>query len=387
MFAVSEQLGFTWREAKTFSRDMKPFRKLWASRGAISIKQNEKLPVPDSPLELISGQKIELDLVFNEPKRMRLRAIDDEGVPLTNARVRLWHAEPVPGAFREFVTSLPIDTGFTPLYVEGVMPEELVSRTTDSEGWFEFAAMPSDCEFRIKVKPQNFAERMIMATTGTNYESRHDVLYSDGQDLIFPRTQPITVVVTFADSKQPAPRVWVHGGDWNGKGSDYASTDEAGKVTVDLPPGECRFTVLPEYQTQYAFVDDDSLQTAVKTDSKNEYRIELQRAAEVEIHVVDAVTGKPVAGADVWTPDESFPGKSTHNWRSFQQPNIVRQGAVKSDEAGIIRTYFRPGKYSLGLCSYYTPKGYRPTAIEDAVECEFSVKEKSIVTLKLQPTQ
>ncbi len=45
---------------------------------------------------------------------------------------------------------------------------------------------------------------------------------------------------------------------------------------------------------------------------------------------------------------------------------------------------FAPGKYSIGLCDHFTPPGYEPTAIADALPVEFKAGEKQVVTLKLK---
>ncbi|MCA9038102.1 MAG: M48 family metalloprotease [Planctomycetaceae bacterium] len=385
VFAISDAYGFTWRTSRHFLPDSKPSRSTMIN-GSIEAQIETKFPAPDSPAKFFSGDDIEMDLVFDEPAKMRLRAVDDEGQPIQNARVRLWNADPIPGFVRERFRSQirGRSMGFKTLYDPRLMPKELVARTTDSDGWFEYSAMPLNCEFGIEVNPEGFARRMIHATTGENYKSEHQVLYRNGDEVVFPRTAEVTVSVKFADTQQPAPRVWVHGGAWHGSGSQHGSTSDAGEIVLNLPPGECAFQVLPEYKTAYVFIDDDSLRCMVEKGKKNRFEILLQRAAEVEVRVLDAETGQPVAGADLWVLHGDRSERRTHDWRSFEQPNIVRQGPRKSDENGIIQTYFVPGKYSIGLCDYFTPPGYEPTAIADALPVEFKAGEKQVVTLKLK---
>lgn len=385
VFAMSEELGFTWRSSRRFYPDSEPFTT--HPHGDETAAENEgDLQVPNSPIEFFRDDRIELDLVFNDPVNVRLRAVDDDGSPLANAKVRLWNADPVPGVVRELFGSYLIVNrmGFETLYDSRLVPEELVHRTTNDDGWFEFAAMPSDCEFRIQVRPSGFAERMIFVTTGKNYRSEYETLYNSGQDVIFPRTAEVTVSVTFGDMQTPAPNVWVHGGDRNGRGARHGSTDEAGQLVLNLPPGDCRFEVLPEYRTPYVFVDDDSLRLNVENGKKNTFEIVLQRAAELEVHVADTETGGPVAGADLWTLQPDGQTKRSHSWRSFEQPNIVHQGPRYSDDDGVIRTFIAPGQHSLGLCDYQTPEGYEATAVADAIVVECKASEKQSVTLKLK---
>ncbi len=385
VFAMSEELGFTWRSSRPFYPDSKPFKSFLVFSDRVATTEGD-LIVPDSPGEFFRGDKIEMDLVFNDPSKMRLRVVDDEGQPLGNVPVRLWNADPVPGAVREiFWSHIDVDRmRFSTLYIRQLMPETIVLRKTDAEGWFEFAAMPSDCEFRIQISPARFAERMIHATTGENYESKHSVLYTSGQDVIFPRTSEVAVTVKFGDSGKPAPNVHVSGGVWHGAGSQYGSTNEAGQIVLNLPPGDCTFSVLPEYKTPYVFVDDDSLRMNVEKGKRNTFEIVLQRAAELEVHVVDAETRQPVAGADLWALQPDGLTKRTHSWRSFEQPNVVHQGPRYSDDDGVIRTFIAPGQHSLGLCDYQTPEGYEPTAVADAVAVECKAGEKQTVTLKLK---
>ncbi len=381
VFAISDAHGFTWRASRAFLPDSKPSRSTMID-GDIEAQIETEFPAPDSPSEFFSGDDIEMDLVFDKPTKMRLRVVDDEGQPIQNARVRLWNAAPIPGFVRERFLRRSME--FRTLYDSRLMPEELVSRTTDKDGWFEYSAMPLNCEFRIEVNPEGFAKRMIHATTGENYKSQYTVLYRNDDDVVFPRTAEVTVSVQFADTQQPAPRVWVSGDALHGSGSQYGSTNESGEIVLSLPPGECALQVLPEYKTAYVFVDDDSLRCIVEKGKKNRFEISLQRAVEVEVRVIDAESEQPVAGADLWVLHGDRPERRTHKWRSFEQPNIVRQAVTKSDEDGIIQTYFAPGKYSIGLCDYFTPPGYAPTAIADAVPVEFKAGEKQVVTLKLK---
>jgi len=385
VFATDESLGFTWRSSKSVYPDSPPFSSVGIDDNPARPQRDSGYPVLDSPSGFFRNDQIKMDLAFDAPKRVRLRVVDDEGIPLANSRVRLWNADPIPGVARELIGGNMVvnGMGFRMLYESSLMPDDLVKRTTDADGWFEFAAMPCDCEFRIQVAPEGSAERMIYVTTGENYTSEYEVLYSDGQELIFPRIQAVKVTVTFADTLKPAPHVWVHGGSWDGDGSSHGSTDDAGQITLKLPPGDCKFVVLPEYKTPYVFVDDDSLQMTVERDKENVFQIQLELAAEVEVLAVDATSGEPVAGADLWTilPDEQ--GKKSHEWRSFEQPNVVHQGSKSTDGDGRIETYFRPGTHAIGLCKVYTPVGYQPMSFKDAVTIECKAGEKQTVTLKL----
>ena len=260
--------------------------------------------------------------------------------------------------------------GFQTLYDPSPMPDGLVRRTTDADGWFEFAALPGDCEFRIQVAPEGFAEQMIFVTTGENYTSEYETLYSSGQELVFPRIEAVKVTVTFADTLKPAPNVWVHGGSRYRGGSSHGSTNDAGQITLKVPPGDCKFQVLPEYKTPYVFVDDDSLQMTVERDRENVFQIQLQRAAEVEVLAIDSKSGKPIAGADLWTilPDQQ--GKLYCHCRSFEPPNVFRNLPKSTDSDGRIETYFRPGTHAIGLCKDYTPVGYQSMSFNDAVTIE-----------------
>ena len=385
VFATDESLGFTWRKTKPFYPDSPPFNAIGMDDKAASPQRNSGHTVLDSPSGFFRDDQIKMDLAFNAPKGVRLRVVDDEGTPLKNARVRLWNADPIPGVAREFIGGNMVmnGMGFQTLYDPRLMPDGLVKRTTDADGWFEYAAMPGDCEFRIQVAPEGFAERMIFVTTGENYTSTYEVLYTDGQELIFPRIQIVKVTVTFADTLKPAPNVWVHGGSW-GSGSSHGSTNDVGQITLKLPLGDCKFQVLPEYRTPYVFVDDDSLQMTVERDKENVFQIPLQRAAEIEVLAVDSRNGKPIAGADLWTilPDQQR--KKSHEWRSFEQPNVVHQGPKLTGSNGKIETFFRPGTHSIGLCEDYTPVGYQPMRLEDAVTIECKAGEKQTVTLKLK---
>lgn len=383
IFAISEAHGFTWRASRAFRPGSKPFRSTIVN-GDIEALIETEFPAPDSPAEFFSGDKIEMDLVFDKPAQMRLRVVDDEGQPIPNARVQLWNADPIPGFVRERFWSQVRRQSmeFRTLYDSRLMPKELVSRTTDKDGWFEYSAMPLNCEFRIQVSPTGFAQRMIKATTGVNYTSQHEVLFRSGEDVICPLTEEVQVTVKFSDTRKPAPRVLVLMG--NQRGAPNGTTNDAGQVVLNVPPGECNYSVLPEYETPYVSIDDNALRLNVLKGQKNIFEFTLQCAAEVEIHVVDAESGEPVADADLWTLGADGNTKRTYNQSSFEQPNTVHNEAKTSDENGVIRTLFAPGRHRIGMCKSFAPKGYVPTALSDAVPIECKAGEKQIVTLKLQ---
>jgi len=386
VFATHESLGFTWRRSKPFYPDSPTFNAIGVDDKAAPPQRDSGHTVLDSPSAFFRDDQIKMDLAFNAPKGVRLRVVDDEGTPQVNAPVSLWNADPVPGVARELIGGNIVmnGMGFQTLYDPSLMPDGLVERTTDADGWFEYAAMPGDCEFRIQVAPEGLAERMIHVTTGENYTSKQEVVYTSGQELVFPRIQAVTVTVTFADTLKPAPNVWVHGGSWGGSGSSDGSTNDVGQITLKLPPGDCKFQVRPEYKTPYVFVDDDSLQMTVERDSDNVFKIQLQRAAEVEVLAVDAKSGQPVAGADLWTilPDQQ--GKMYCYCRSFEPPNVFYQLPKLTDSDGRIETFFSPGTHEIGLCKDYTPVGYQPMSFKDAVTIECKAGEKQTVTLKLK---
>jgi beta-lactamase regulating signal transducer with metallopeptidase domain/protocatechuate 3,4-dioxygenase beta subunit len=406
VLANSATHGFTWRVQRFYYPDTEPFVMDYAPGGDEIYVPRATAPrrpqppvvserVPDSPRCFFKGDAIKLNLVFTVHERLRMRVVDDTGNAIANAHVRMWNANPIPGAVREIVDSIGIEStsageGARMLYDSQLMPPELVVRKTDADGWFEFSAMPSDCEFRIQIAPTDFSQRMIYATTGNKYESQHENIYTDGEELVFPRPVPVTVRVIFADTKKPAPKVWVSGGNWNGDGSQHGSTNADGQLVLNLPPGDCDFTVLPEYKTPYVFVDSKSLRTLRMTvdREKNEpFNITLQRAGEVEVLAIDADTGSPISGADLWYVPAEGQRKEGYQWRSFEQPNVVRQGTLLTDHHGRINTFITPGNHRIGLCNYNTPRGYRPMSLEDAVSIECKVGEKKTVTLKLRKTQ
>lgn len=406
VLANSETHGFTWRVQRNYYPDTEPFEMDYDPGGGViyvprATAQRRPQPavvsdsVPDSPRCFFKGDAIKLDLIFSDHERLRLRVVDDTGNAIANAYVRMWNANPIPGAVREIVDSIGVESsgageGAEMLYDRRLMPPELVERKTDADGWFEFSAMPSECEFRIQIIPTGFSERMIHATTGNNYVSQHPIVYTDGEELVFPRPVPVTVNVIFADTEKPAPNVWVSGGNWNGDGSQHGSTNADGQLVLNLPPGDCEFTVLPEYKTPYVFVDRKSLRTLRTTvnRAKNEpFNIKLQRATEIEVLAIDAETGSPISGADLWyVPTEGL-RKQPYQWRSFEQPNIVKQGLLLTDNHGRINTFIAPGSHQIGLCNYNTPHGYEAMLLEDAVSVECKVGEKQSVTLKLRKSR
>jgi beta-lactamase regulating signal transducer with metallopeptidase domain len=387
LVATSLAHGFTWRSTRFVIPDTDPIE----STRIVDLETSEiqtDFPVPDSPKHFFRGEKILMDLVFDEATMMRLRVVDDEGEPLVNTPVRLFEAEPVPGFIRErfgpdfpsTIQGLQLEL----LYRAGLIPPDLVSRTTDKDGWLEYSAMPRNCEFDVLISPSGFGERMVVATTGPPSQSKQQSQFRNGQEVICPRASDVNVSVLFGDTGKPAANVYISGANDNGAGSDSACTDEHGQVVLRIPSRKTTFQVIPEYLTPYASVLDGSVQLDVQKGSTNSLTISLPPVAEVDIHVVDAATGEPVSGVDLWAllPDKSQ--KRHYHWASIEKPLVIRFGPSSSDEHGITPTRFAPGKYTLGLGDIYTPVGYEPTEFAEAVHVEFKAGEKSTLTMKLK---
>lgn len=315
--------------------------------------------------------KLETDLKFEPPAKLRGRVVDGDGKPISLVKIGLWNAEPTPAkGYDDRRAFLRVQSsGFESLYVDHIIPGELRNRWTDEDGYFEFDALPPNCEFRIKATPpKGFASRMFYAATSAPQQFRFEdpKVHANGMVLEFLKNDVVPVQVVYDDTGLPAENVYV--GAYNAQGTCWRVTDKFGFVALELPPDDYHMSILSAHKTPYASIKDREKKTTLSAKLKAPHLIRLKRAAEVEVEVVDEVTGRPVKGFDIcFIKDDS---RKEYMWRSWKMPRTSMVERPKTGKDGKMLVYLKPGEHEIAIGFREQPAGYRIKTRSMKIDCK-----------------
>jgi beta-lactamase regulating signal transducer with metallopeptidase domain len=377
VFGKANGFGFAWRPLKLFHPNPKP--------SGLSYYDD---PRDDKPTRYERDDRIELDLRFSSATTIRGKVVDSNGKPIPNTELSIWDCERVPSdgyGLPETETKrrfLVMDNnGFELLNAD--VPADIQIRHTDDTGKFEFANLPIGCRLRIRVNPPGFPARMIWVATETGWGKEHDgmPLYdgSTGLNLIFGIPVTFSVRAIYGDTRKPAPGVFV--GASNSSGDSYKTTDDHGRVTLAIPAGEYRLYSLPAYKTPYLRTEHRI--TLGGTAPQEDFVLELRPAAQVEVEVIDAQTGKGIGNVDLWRESDKGYRESYFSTGWESKTRTVHRDRQRTDKNGVIHEVFEPGKHRIGVGHESYPEGYSRVE-EDGIEIVFEAGETRKVTFHLR---
>src|SRR5699024_11124146 len=122
-------------------------------------------------------------------------------------------------------------------------------------------------------------------------------------------------------------------------------------VTLRLPPGECRYELLPAIGTPYLVTDGKFRVGDNSPDSPAV--LWLKSASVVEVTVLDADTDQPLADVDLWSEapaPSDRPHRDVHYFRSWEvATRIAHVERPRTDAEGVLRALFEPGWLRIGV--------------------------------------
>jgi beta-lactamase regulating signal transducer with metallopeptidase domain/protocatechuate 3,4-dioxygenase beta subunit len=355
VFGIAEGFGLSWLERQSFYPDR------------TQVLDTTFRPQGEVRTGFGTEDPIELDLTFGPASTLHGRVVDDRGQPIADAELAIRRCERIS-------IEDPLQPGLESLNDRNIVPERIKRRITDKEGRFEFTGLPANRLFSIDVRPPGFTRRRVNAATqeGVDKDSQGNRVYSGDMEIVFARPRKVKFRVVYGDSGELAEKVGISG--TVSVAGFLETTDADGSAETLLPDGQYTIGLLPRYQTHYLRTKTEI--TVSEETAKEPFTLELDPAAIVDITVLDADSGEPLEGADVWLemkPSESMaPFRRAHGYRSWEvETSLSRYVAPRSDANGRMRVLFEPGKHRIGVGKEAYPEGYEPVEAEGKViDCQ-----------------
>jgi beta-lactamase regulating signal transducer with metallopeptidase domain/protocatechuate 3,4-dioxygenase beta subunit len=351
VFGQVEGFGFAWRPEKWFFPRPKP----------ANITHEPVLRDPPGQYE--AEEKIVLDLRFPPSAKLSGTIVDDLGKPLSNARLEI----------RDCVSLRVVDDvrpgwQLDCLNERESAPASMKIRNSDAQGRFEFTGLPSDCQFWIHLRAQNFAWQSFYAATTDLPQPDHDGMpvLTDGMRIVVAKPVDIPIRVVYGDTGEPAPKVAVSAA--KGLVSTLETTDDQGRATLRLPPGKYRMQNLPARGTSYLVTDGELIVKAMP--APEPVVAKLRPAVIIDLTVVDVETGVGIPDVDVWQAGPAGHRERVY-FRSWEvATRIAWVERPRTDASGKLRALIEPGKHRIGVGLESFPRGYAPVETDaQEVEC------------------
>lgn len=367
VFGIAEGFGLSWLEKQSFYPDRK------------QVLDSTFGPEGEVRTGFGTEDAIELDLTFGPASTLHGRVVDDHGQPIADTELAIRRCERIS-------IEDPLQPGFESLNEPDVVPERIKRRTTDKEGRFEFTGLPANRLFSIDVSPPGFTRRSVNAATkeGVEKDSQGNRVYSGDMEIVFARPRKVKFRVVYGDSGEPAEKVGISG--VVSVAGFLETTDANGFAETLLPDGQYTIGLLPRYQTPYLRTRTEI--TVSEDTAKQLFTLKLAPAAIVDITVLDADSGKPLEGADVWL-EQAPAGSATsyravHGYRSWEvETRISHYTSPRSDADGKMRVLFEPGKHRIGIGKEAYPEGFVPVEV-DGKEIECRAGEPTSVEFRMK---
>ena len=342
VFGQAEGFGFTWRPRKEIALPQP------------NLIRNAPVDPPDwyQP-----GDPIVLDLTFPPPARLAGRITNDQGGPLAGASVWLRSCD------LASASTIKGGTEFASLSATDSVPSEWTRRSTDASGNFAFEGFPPNRRFIIDIRPQGFPQRQVMAftTAGPVPDVQGWTVFTGPIDLVFVMPREVACRVVTGDTGQPAPRVRF---GVAGAVQEASVTDADGRGRFALPPGDYTYELLPAIGTPYLVTEG---KLTVPADGPiPPVAATLRPAVVLDVEVIDAATGAPIAGVDLWRADPPAPGQAALGqrelyFRSYEaSTQICHVERPRTDAAGKLRALIEPGPHQVGVGQTQLPRGWQP---------------------------
>lgn len=336
IFAVAPGHGFGWRPARFYYKT--------PPQGV----RREDVITADPPAWFVGDEPIELDITLTEPHTLHGQVTDATGAPIAGATLAIRYADK--HLQLENWNRVQDDFHFESLNQSADVPPEVKLRKTGADGRFEFTDLPAGTRFHIDVRPPGFQYRQIWAVTSevAPAEFRGQPIHRDGMTVVFRKPRDFQFRVIYADSKLPAPRMRLGGGNSDGMTAKF--TDNQGLATLQLTEGENQFELLPAINTPY-LISNAAL--TLKADTQQPITLELPPASVVTVSALHAESGMGIEGYSLVIKTVSPQGQlldwPDHFRNTDADKRIAHVHRPRTDASGKLEFLFQPGEFEVTL--------------------------------------
>jgi hypothetical protein len=234
------------------------------SRPACYLPEKRRPPEPATEKlkqiyrELYRDDPFEFDLVFRPPASIHGKVVDDRARPLGGATVQFGAIDdicapgPGRGRGREWFCLRMDPRPDESMLFDGIalIPESITSTRTGPDGTYRLDGLPRECQAMFQIDPGHGYEpyrRLARITAGAALPGYADppLRYDAVLDCTLDALREARFTVRYADTNQPAPGLRIR--TWGERPprhhETYGVTDEQGRTTVLLPPGEHGYDV------------------------------------------------------------------------------------------------------------------------------------------------
>jgi hypothetical protein len=351
VFGKAPNHAFAWQSIKRLIADPE-------ATGA-----DGKLKPEDREDGYLPGDRAEFDLTFENPKPILGKVLDDTDKPIRDVEVTLTICDYLDKS--DDLRGYPA-RGFGVYGGEqtyGVMPDQLTAKT-DDRGEFQLPFVPPGVWALLWVEHPDFGTVVIKATSSdvpaSEKENRNLPLRKSPLEVRFHHTQALTVLVKAAGGG-PVEGASVLANPKEQPGvSGQGTTDKDGRAILRLPSGRYRLDTFPPIDSDYLPLQEQefSLMRDVKGQSAT---MEVETGSVVTFKVIDAGSGKPVAGVSLWSAENRDAAAMGRRDHISSQPSRSDESPV-TNEKGEFRAVLKPGPRQVGL---HVPAGFAAAKQED----------------------
>jgi protocatechuate 3,4-dioxygenase beta subunit len=294
---------------------------------------------------LFQGEPLVMDLQFTPAATISGRVANETGRPVRDAAIRIVSCDYLDTEHKES------HHNFREFSAIQSAPEALTTATTGPDGRFRLEGLPKEVGFWVRVEHPDYAKLHLHAATTARPITAFDYplgrivgrdrppVETGALNVTVRSTSRIDVRTVFARTGKPAPRIRVLAFQGNSANGYSASgiTDERGKLTLRLPPGDFDMEADP------TSIDTNCIRTRSKFKAAGllaEQYLELRVDAGCVV-ILEAVDAKSGAGIPGLTFDCERDDKKGSRWQV--QSNTWYIDNPTTDSGGRLRAVVAPG--------------------------------------------
>jgi RNA polymerase sigma factor (sigma-70 family) len=353
VFGKAPGYGFAWHGMRQFMPGLRP----------------ADLRVAGEDYSIYEGEPLVMDLRFAPAAVMSGRILDENGRPVSGAKVRLVSCDYLDYERKES------HHNFREFWAIGQAPGELTTAKTEPNGRFRLEGVPKEVGIWVFVEHPDYARLSLHTATTTRPTTAFDYplgriagkerpsVQTGDLNVTVHSTREIALRTVFASTGRPARRIRVtasQGDSANGYGAN-GETDADGELLFRLPPGRYDFRADP------AIGGADCVRTlsafrVADAPAQQSLELRVNEGCVVLLEAIDAKTGKGIPGV-VFMQDLD----GQNQGRAQVQSRTGYIDNPRSDASGRLRAVVYPGEGVFSIGWIPASAGYRDNTEQKSV--------------------